>query len=119
MWPKIKKYVIGGGIAIISLVLLFYGLKGPGMGFVQGMLDDYIKKEKAEWTQQMNEKDKIIQEKEKLVADLNKQLEVARADYEKTKRELELIKGDIQNVAEPKDIKEIKKRLTKLGYTIR
>lgn len=118
-WPKIKKYVIGGGIALISLILLFYGLKGPGMGFVQGMLDDYIKKERAEWTQQMNDKDKIIQEKEKLVADLNKQLEVARADYAKTKAELEEIKGDIQNVAEPKDIKEIKKRLTKLGYTIR
>ncbi len=118
-WPKIKKYVLGGVIAVVCLVLIFYGLKGPGIGFVQGMLDDYIKKERAEWTQQMKEKDKIIQEKEKLVADLNKQLEVARADYEKTKKELDSIKGDIQNVAEPKDIKEIKKRLTKLGYTIR
>ena len=119
MWPKIKKYVLGGVIAVVCLVLIFYGLKGPGIGFVQGMLDDYIKKERAEWTQQMKEKDKIIQEKEKLVADLNKQLEVARADYAKTKQELEELKGDIANVAEPKDIKEIKKRLTKLGYTIR
>jgi septal ring factor EnvC (AmiA/AmiB activator) len=118
-WSKTKKYIVGGVIAIVCLVLLFYGLKGPGMGFVQGMLDDYIKDAKTQWQQEMNEKDKVIQEKEKLVADLNKQLEVARSDYEKTKQELERLKEVIENVAEPKDIKEIKERFKKLGYNIR
>lgn len=118
-WPKIKKYVIGGGVIIACLVLLYYGLKGPGIGFVQDMLDKYIKEARIEWNKEMAEKDKIIQQKEKLIVDLNKQLEEAKADYAKTKNELDEIKGRISNINEPKDITEIKKRLRALGYTIR
>jgi len=119
VWDVVGKYVIAIGIVIICLVLLFYGLKGPSSKYFQSVLDSYIEKYRIEYVNNMEIKNKELQEKEKQLSALTIQLRTSQLAYVATKKELDILKKEVTDINEPKDVKEIKARLKTLGYTVK
>lgn len=120
LWStKIGKYVIGAVVIMLSIILLYFGLKNPTAAYFQKMLDKELVKERAKYSQEMKEKDKALKNNDKIIADLNKQLKKSRASYDKLKKELDVLNKEVTNVNEPKNIEEVKTRLRNLGYDIK
>jgi septal ring factor EnvC (AmiA/AmiB activator) len=115
----IGKYVIVALIVIISIPLLYFGLKGPSSAYFQKMLDQQMAKEKAKYAQEIKEKDKELKINEKTIKELNKQLQTSKVSYLKIKKQLDDLDKEVANVTEPKDIKEVKDRLRDMGYTVK
>jgi len=117
-WKKIQKYVIGGGIIIACLLLLYFGLRGPSSLFFQSILDRHIEQYRIEYQAKMDAKEAENNELLKKTAELQGQLKVVQANYLKTKQELNTLKKEVVNINEPKTIKEAKDRLNAMGYTV-
>ena len=117
-WKKIQKYVIGGGIIIACLLLLYFGLRGPSSLFFQSILDRHIEQYRIEYQAKMDAKEAENKELLKKTAELQGQLKVVQANYLKTKQELNTLKKEVVNINEPKTIKEAKDRLNTMGYTV-
>lgn len=117
-WKKIQKYVIGGGIIIACLLLLYFGLRGPSSLFFQSILDRHIEQYRIEYQAKMDAKEAENKELLKKTAELQGQLKVVQANYLKTKQELNILKKEVVNINEPKTIKEAKDRLNAMGYTV-
>jgi predicted nuclease with TOPRIM domain len=117
-WKKIQKYVIGGGIIIACLLLLYFGLRGPSSLFFQSILDRHIEQYRIEYQAKMDAKEAENKELLKKTAELQGQLKVVQANYLKTKQELNTLKKEVVNINEPKTIKEAKDRLNAMGYTV-
>lgn len=119
IWDIIGKYVIGAIIILICLVALYFGLKSPASTYMQEILDQHIERYRIEYQNNMDLKDKEIQERDKQLIALSKKYNASYSAYLATKKELELLKKEIVNINEPVDIKEVKERLRALGYNIR
>ncbi len=119
IWDIIGKYVIGAIIILICLVALYFGLKSPASTYMQEILDQHIERYRIEYQNNMDLKDKEIQERDKQLIELSKKYNASYSAYLATKKELELLKKEIVNINEPVDIKEVKERLRALGYNIR
>lgn len=119
IWDIIGKYVIGAIIILICLVALYFGLKSPASTYMQEILDQHIERYRIEYQNNMDLKDKEIQERDKQLIALSKKYNASYSAYLATKKELELLKKEIVNINEPADIKEVKERLRALGYNIR
>lgn len=118
IWDIIGKYVIGAIIILICLVALYFGLKSPASTYMQEILDQHIERYRIEYQNNMELKDKEIQERDKQLIALSKKYNASHSAYLATKKELELLKKEIVNIHEPADIKEVKERFRSLGYNI-
>lgn len=119
IWDIIGKYVIGAILLLICLNALYFGLKSPASAYIQDILDQHIERYRIEYQNNMDLKDKEIQEKDKQLIELSKKYNASYSAYIATKKELELLKKEIININEPVDIKEVKERFRALGYNIK
>lgn len=119
IWNIIGSYVIGAIIILICLGALYFSLKSPASAYMQNILDQHIERYRIEYQNNMDLKDKEIQERDKQLIELSKKYNASYSTYLATKKELELLKKEIVNINEPVDIKEVKERLRALGYNIR
>lgn len=120
IWSNpVIRYVLLGAVVLVLLFVAYFYLKGPSEDYFQEMLSGYLEKYKVEYQLKMDEKEKEIKEKDAMLQSLSKKLTASQSAYNKKVKELELLKGRVININEPKDINEIKTRLRSMGYTVK
>lgn len=119
IWNIVSPYVIVVIILLVCIMMLYYGLRGPTSSYIQDILDKQIERYRIEYQNNINIKDREIQERDKQIIELSKKYATSQNAYIATKKELDLLKREIIDINEPADIKEVKDRLKALGYNIR
>jgi hypothetical protein len=116
---ELKWYVIIAVTIIIVSSLVYMFIQKPPTAYFQEILDNHLAQYKIEYELKIDELNKQIINKDQQLNELLIKLEKNQNIYNKAKKELDVLKGSLKNVKEPKDIIEIKERLRKMGYDIR
>lgn len=116
---ELKWYVIIAVTIIIVSSLVYMFIQKPPTAYFQEILDNHLAQYKIEYELKINELNKQLKYKDDQLIELSMKLDKNQDMYNKTKKELDVLKGSLKNVKEPKDIIEIKERLRKMGYNIK